>query len=381
MKIGIVTEKTHGETRVAASPDTCKLLKNIAENVLVESGAGLDANFSDAEYIANGAEIADAEKILKTCDIILKVRAPSINEASLLKNGATIIGLLVDEQTPEVLKKYNEQKINSFALEYLPRITRAQSMDVLSSQSNLAGYKAVIEAVNYYGRVVPMMVTAAGTIRPAKFLILGAGVAGLQALATAKRLGGVVSVFDVRPEVKEQVQSLGGIFVEVPTDHNKDEQLKENSPYAKEMSKEYQLKQKDLINQTIRTQDIIITTALIPFKKAPILITKDMVKTMLPGSIIVDLAAGMGGNCELTIPNEIVQKYGVNIMGFDNITSKLAQEASRLYARNIFNFMSLIISEKLARLKINFDDEIIQKTMLTHNGKTIHPAFRQEILS
>ena len=375
MIVAIPKERRAKETRVAATPDTVKKLKGLGLEVAVETGAGGDAHFSDADYLAAGATIApDAATALKTADIVLKVRGPSDEEIALLKRGAVLAALLAPATEKDTIGKLAQAGIDAFAMEFLPRISRAQAMDVLSSQANLAGYKAVVDAAAQFGRAMPMMMTAAGTIAPARVLVMGAGVAGLQAIATARRLGAIVSATDVRPATKEQVESLGATFVAVMDDEFK--QAQTASGYAKEMSKEYQAKQAALIAETIKKQDIIITTALIPGRKAPVLVTEEMVKTMKPGSIIVDLAAEQGGNCPLTKPDEVVEAHGVTLMGYCNLPGRLAVDSSSLYARNLFNFVSLFVDKKTGVAALNWDDEIIKGAGLTRGGAVVHPALK-----
>jgi NAD(P) transhydrogenase subunit alpha len=375
MIIAIPKERRADETRVAATPETAKKLKGLGLEVAVETGAGEAAHFADADYIAAGATIApDAATALKTADIVLKVRGPSDSEIAQMKRGAILAALLSPATEKEAVAKLAQAGVIAFAMEFLPRISRAQGMDVLSSQANLAGYKAVIDAAAQFGRAMPMMMTAAGTIAPARVLVMGAGVAGLQAIATARRLGAIVSATDVRPATKEQVESLGATFVAVMDEEFK--QAQTAAGYAKEMSKEYQAKQAALIAETIKKQDIVITTALIPGRKAPVLVTEDMLKTMKPGSVIVDLAAEQGGNCPLTRPNEVVEVHGVTLMGHTNLPGRLAVDASSLYARNLFNFVSLFVDKKTGALALNWEDEIIKGAGLTRDGAIVHPALK-----
>jgi NAD(P) transhydrogenase subunit alpha len=375
MIIAIPKERRAGETRVAATPETVKKLKGLGLDVTVESGAGQLAHFSDADYSAAGATIApDAATALKNADIVLKVRGPSDAEIASMKRGAILAALLSPATEKTAISKLAEAGIVAFAMEFLPRISRAQAMDVLSSQANLAGYKAVIDAAAEFGRAMPMMMTAAGTIAPARVLVMGAGVAGLQAIATARRLGAIVSATDVRPATKEQVESLGASFVAVMDEEFK--QAQTAAGYAKEMSKEYQVKQAALIAETIRKQDIVITTALIPGRKAPVLVTEDMVKTMKPGSIIVDLAAEQGGNCPLTKPDQVVEAHGVTLMGYTNLPGRLAVDSSSLYSRNLFNFVSLFVDKKTGLAALNWDDEIVRGAGLTRDGAIVHPALQ-----
>ncbi len=375
MIIAIPRERQHGETRVAATPETVKKLKGLGLDVVIETGAGDAPRISDADYEAAGAKIApDAAGTLKDADIVFKVRAPSQDEIGLLKRGAVLAALLSPATEKDAIGKLAEAGIDAFAMEFLPRISRAQAMDVLSSQANLAGYKAVVDAAAAFGRAMPMMMTAAGTIAPARVLVMGAGVAGLQAIATARRLGAIVSATDVRPATKEQVESLGATFVAVMDEEF--EQAQTAAGYAKEMSKEYQAKQAELIAETIKKQDIVITTALIPGRKAPVLVTEEMVKTMRPGSVIVDLAAGQGGNCPLSKPDEVTEVHGVVLMGYTNLPGRLAADASSLYARNLFNFVSLIVDKESGEAKLDWEDEIIKGAGLTRDGAIVHPALK-----
>ncbi len=375
MKLAVLKDKTANETRVAITPDTVKDFTNIGVSVYVEKDAGEMAGFSDDAYKQAGAKIGtEADKFLQGVDVILTVQAPPPARISKMPEGAILVGLLAANDEA-LIKKYANGKISAFAMEFIPRITRAQGMDVLSSQSNLAGYKAVIDGVAHFGKVLPMMMTAAGSIKPAKVLVLGAGVAGLQAIATAKRLGAIVSAFDVRTVAKEQVQSLGATFVEVPQEKKEEGETK--GGYAKEMSEEYKKKQSDLIHKTLKENDIVICTALIPGKTAPVLITEKMVKDMKQGSVIVDLAVASGGNCEVSEQGKIVNKHGVSIIGYDNMPARVPYDASRLYSKNLFNFVSPMVNKKMAKLKIDFEDEIIQACLLTHDGKIVHPTFKK----
>ena len=366
-----------GETRVAASPDMIRKLVGSGLDVMVETGAGTKAMLPDTIYENAGASIGrDANETYSEADIILKVSAPlvegeEINELSMMKNGAVLIGLLNPLQNKAAVDAYARAGITAFAMELLPRISRAQGMDVLSSQSNLAGYKAVIEAAATFGKAFPMMMTAAGTIAPAKVLVLGAGVAGLQAIATAKRLGAVVSAFDVRPATKEQVQSLGAKFIEVAQESGEISETK--GGYAKEMNEEYKRKQGALIHETLKTHDVIITTALIPGKPAPELIGETMLKDMKPGSVIVDLAAESGGNCPETEAGKVIVKYGVTLIGYTNMAGRAPVDASALYARNLVNFIAPMIDPETKALAIDRNDEIIAGTLITYEGKIVHP--------
>ncbi len=373
MKIAIPKEQRPDEARVAASPETVKKLVALGFEVAVESGAGKGASMTDEAYKKAGAEIAaDATVAFGRADVIAKVRRPQPGEVKGLKAGALLICIADPFRAGDELQPLAKSGATVFAMDLIPRITRAQSMDVLSSQSNLAGYKAVLDAAAVYGSAFPQMMTAAGTVPPAKVLVMGAGVAGLQAIATAKRLGAVVSATDVRPAVKEQVQSLGGKFVAVEDEEFK--QAETAGGYAKEMSAEYQKKQAALIAETIAKMDIVITTALIPGRPAPKLVTKDMVASMKPGSVIVDLAVETGGNCELSEPGRVVEKYGVKVVGHLNVPSRLAADASALYARNIYNFIELLVDKEAKQLKLNWEDQILADTCIIRDGEIVHPA-------
>jgi NAD(P) transhydrogenase subunit alpha len=380
MKIGIPRERRPNEARVAVSPDTVKKLVAFGAEVMIETGAGAGAAVPDGAYAAAGARIAvDEADSLRDADIVLKVQRPLTpgeggpDELALLKSGAMLIGILAPYAAKEQVAAYAAQGVNAFAMEFLPRITRAQTMDVLSSQANLAGYRAVIEAAAVFGRAFPMMMTAAGTVPAARVMVMGAGVAGLQAIATARRLGAVVSATDVRPAAKEQVQSLGATFVAVEDEEFK--QAETAAGYAKEMSDSYKAKQAALIAETIKKQDILITTALIPGRPAPVLVSEEMVKSMKPGAVIVDLAVEQGGNCPLSEPGKIVVKNGVTLVGLLNIPSRIAVDSSALYARNLLAFLTPLFDKETKALKINWDDEIIKATALTRDGQVVHPAF------
>ncbi|MEI8394945.1 MAG: Re/Si-specific NAD(P)(+) transhydrogenase subunit alpha [Rhodospirillaceae bacterium] len=381
MKVAIPAERRPNERRVAVSPETVKKIKGLGLEVVVESGAGAGASIPDRLYAEAGAEIvADPAALLGAADIVLKVQRPltagegAIDELALLKPGALLIAILSPYAAPESVEAYAKAGITAFAMEFMPRITRAQSMDVLSSQSNLAGYRAVLDAAGEFGRAFPMMMTAAGTIPPARCLVMGVGVAGLQAIATARRLGAVVSATDVRPAVKEQVQSLGAAFVAVEDEEFKQAETK--GGYAKEMSAEYKEKQAALIAETIKKQDLVITTALIPGRKAPILVSAAMVASMKPGSVIVDLAVEQGGNVEGARPGEVVTtENGVKIIGHLNVPSRIAVDASALYARNLLNLLQLLIDKKTGQTAIDWNDEIVKGIALTRDGRVIHPAF------
>jgi NAD(P) transhydrogenase subunit alpha len=371
MKVAIVKESHEHESRVAVSPEIVKKIVNMGADVIVEKNAGLESSFLNEEYEKAGASIkSNFKETVNNANIILKVNPPSESEITDIPQGATLIGNLSVLSNKDKIKEYANANISALSIELIPRISRAQSMDILSSQSNLAGYKSVICAADEFGKSFPMMMTAAGTIPPARVLILGAGVAGLQAVATAKRLGAVVSAFDVRKAVKEQVESLGATFIEV----KQDEDAETKGGYAKEMSKDYQKKQNEKIHQSLKKTDILITTALIPGKKAPTLVTKAMIEDMKPGSVIIDLAAIAGGNCELTEKNKtIISKNKVSVMGPTNILNKIAQDASRLYARNLWNFLEILLSKEGENININLNskDEIIVETLITNQGKII----------
>ena len=361
MLIGIPKE-TGGETRVAAVPETVKKLVGLGFSLAIETSAGQHAGIPDPHYKTAGGKLVSADKAL-AADIILKVRPPTPSQIAKMKPGAVVIGLLQPHASQDLKNKLTARGITGFAMELVPRITRAQSMDVLSSQANLSGYRAVLEAAVVFGRAFPMMMTAAGTVPPVKLLVMGAGVAGLQAIATAKRLGAVVSATDVRPAVKEQVESLGGKFIAVEDDEFKAAET--SGGYAKPMSAAYQAKQAKLIADTVPQQDIIITTALIPGRPAPVLVTEAMVKSMRPGSVIVDLAVEQGGNCPLSEADTIVTKHNVSLVGYTNMAGRLAEVASVLYARNLFNFLVNLWDGDSKRLKLDSDDEIIQASRFT----------------
>jgi len=362
MIIGVPKETQKDESRVAAVPETVKKLIAMGFEVAVEKGAGDGALIPDSAFEGAGASMVTNTKALGA-DLVFKVRPPSEDEISKLSKGATVISLMEPYSNNNVAKKLEAAGVNGFGLEFVPRITRAQSMDVLSSQANLAGYRAVLEASAVFTRAFPMMMTAAGTVPPAKVLVMGAGVAGLQAIATAKRLGAVVSATDVRPAVKEQVESLGGKFVAVEDEEFKAAET--SGGYAKEMSDAYKAKQAQLIADTIKTQDIIITTALIPGRAAPVLVTEDMVKTMKPGSVIVDLAVEQGGNCPISEAGKVVVKHGVTLVGYTNMAGRLAEVASMLYAKNLLNFLSNLWDAEGKMLKMDSDDEIITSSLIT----------------
>ena len=374
MKLAVLSEKRQYEKRVAATPETVQKIISLGLEVFVEAGAGHGAQITDDQYKESGAVIFSDQDDLKDIDIIIKVQRPIYEEECVnLKKNSILIGLLEPFNDIEQVNQYAEDHITAISLELVPRITRAQSMDVLSSQSNLAGYKSVLEAASEYGKAMPMMMTAAGTIAPAKVFVLGAGVAGLQAIATAKRLGAIVYATDVRPNVKEQVESLGGRFVMVETSESVESET--SGGYAKEMSKDYQKKQEDLVKETLSKCDIAICTALIPGKKAPILIKKETVENMRAGSIIIDLAVEQGGNCECSKYGEIYNHNGVKIVGKPNFPSLISADASNLYSKNILNFLDLLIKGKKGYNEIDWEDEIIKSTTLTKDGEVVHSEF------
>ena len=381
MKISIPRERRAHERRVAATPETVKKFVALGIDVAVEAGAGEASRITDAAYEAAGAKIiGDLAQLLADADVVLKVQRPLLagedgpNELALMKRGALLIAILSPYADPDAIQQYATAGVTAMALEFVPRITRAQSMDVLSSQSNLAGYRAVLEAVNVYDRAMPMMMTAAGTIAPARVMVLGAGVAGLQAIATAKRLGAIVSATDVRAASKEQVESLGGKFVMVESEEVANAETA--GGYAKEMSDDYKRRQAELVAETLKKQDIAICTALIPGRKAPTLINDEMVHSMRPGSVIVDLAAEQGGNCTLTKPGEVIEINGVTIIGLFNIPSRLSADASALYAKNLLNFLTPLVSAEEKALNINWQDEIVAAATLTRDGQVVHPNFQ-----
>lgn len=374
MKIAIVRERADGETRVAATPETVGKLVALGATVSIEAGAGALARFIDADYKAAGATLeASAAAAIKGADVVLTVRRPSASQLAGVGAGALVIGTMDPYGNEADVGLLAKAGVTAVAMEFMPRITRAQVMDILSSQANLAGYQAVIDAAVAFDRAFPMMMTAAGTVRPAKVFVMGAGVAGLQAIATAKRLGAVVSATDVRPAAKEQVESLGGKFIAVEDEEFK--QAETAGGYAKQMSAEYQAKQAALTASHIAKQDIVITTALIPGRPAPKLITKAMVESMAAGSVIVDLAAERGGNVELTQPGKVIEHKGVTLVGYANVPGRLATSASQLYARNLLAFLETLIDKKEKKLAINWDDELVKATVLTRDGLVVHPNF------
>jgi NAD(P) transhydrogenase subunit alpha len=369
MKIGIPAETRLGEARVAATPETVKKLVAAKHQVVVQSGAGVTASVTDDAYTAAGAQIGSAADAF-ACEMVLKVRAPSADERELIKSGTVVIGML-NPFDSENIAAMAAAGLTAFALEAAPRITRAQSMDVLSSQANIAGYKAVLLAANTYQRFMPMLMTAAGTVKAARVLIMGVGVAGLQAIATAKRLGAVIEASDVRPPVKEQVESLGAKFIDVPFLTDEEREIAQGTGgYARAMPAEWMKRQAELVHERAKQADIIITTALIPGRKAPILISEETVKAMKPGSVIVDMAVEQGGNCPLSELGKTVIKHGVHIIGEANLPALLAADASALYARNVLDFLKLII-DKDAVLVIDRTDEIVAATMVCAGGEVL----------
>jgi NAD(P) transhydrogenase subunit alpha len=372
MKIAVLRERHAHEKRVAASPETVKKLIVLGAAVTIEAGAGSGSRIADQAFADAGATIVpDAAAAVADADIILKVQRPDTSDLEGAKAGAIVIGLLAPYADKEGLGPLSANGRALMAMELVPRISRAQAMDALSSQANLAGYKAVIDAASEFSRAMPMMMTAAGTVAPARVFVFGAGVAGLQAIATARRLGAIVSATDVRPASKEQVESLGATFVAVIDDEFK--QAETAAGYAKPMSPEYQAKQAALIADTIKKQDIAICTALIPGRKAPVLITEEMVKTMKPGSIIVDLAVEQGGNCPLSKPGEVIEANGVTILGHLNVPSRIAQDSSNLYAKNLLNLVTLLIDKSAKTLNVPWDDEIVKGALVARDGAIVHP--------
>lgn len=382
MKISIVKERRPHETRVAATPETVKKLKALGAEITIETGAGTAAAYTDQAYADAGATIVpDASAAFAAGDIVFKIQRPmsaaeGTDELALLRQGQTLMAPLGALTNKDLVETLAGKGVTSFALELIPRITRAQSMDILSSQANLAGYKAVLLAANHFGRIFPQMMTPGGTLAPSRAFIMGVGVAGLQAIATARRLGSIVTATDVRPATKEQVQSLGAKFVAV-----EDEEFKAAETaggYAKEMSAEYRAKQAALVADHIKTQDIVVTTALIPGRKAPVLVSEDMVKTMKPGSVIVDMAVEQGGNCPLSEYGRTVEKYGVKIVGPANLAGELATDASALFARNLLNFITPMVDKETKALTINLEDEVVKGTLVTRDGQIVHPSLAQQ---
>src|SRR6516225_8319323 len=369
MRIFVARERGSAEPRVAATPETVKKMKALAD-VTVEPGAGTRSGILDEDYAAAGATLGEDAN----ADIVLKVRRPNEAELAGYKAGALLIGMMDPFGNDAALAAMAKARVTAFALELLPRTTRAQAMDVLSSQSNLAGYRAVIDGAAEYGRALPMMMTAAGTVPAAKVFVMGAGVAGLQAIATARRLGAIVTATDVRPAAKEQVESLGAKFIAVEDEEFK--QAETAAGYAKEMSKEYQAKQAALVAEHIKKQDIVITTALIPGRPAPRLISSEMVASMRPGSVVVDLAVERGGNVEGVNSDAVIEINSVKIVGYRNVPGRLAATASSLYAKNVFAFLEILVDKASKSLAVKWDDEIVKATALTRDGAIVHPSFR-----
>src|SRR6187549_654475 len=372
--IGVPAERAD-EPRIGLTPETVKKLVKAGAEVTIRSGAGDRSHFSDQDYAAAGAKIANSDaEAVGNADIVLTVRRPDPAIVKAMKNGAVLIGMLDPFSEAEGLDALATSGVSLFTMELMPRITRAQSMDVLSSQSNLAGYKAVVDAAAAFERALPMMMTAAGTVPAARVFVMGVGVAGLQAIATARRLGAVVTATDVRPATKEQVESLGAKFLAVEDEEFKNAQTA--GGYAKEMSKEYQAKQAALVAEHIKKQDVVITTALIPGRPAPKLVSAEMVKSMRPGSVIVDLAVERGGNVEGARPGEVADLNGVKIVGYLNVAGRLAASASGLYAKNLYAFLEILVDKKAKALAVNWDDEIVKATALTKDGAVVHPGFQ-----
>ena len=377
MKLAVPKESHPQETRVALSPETAKKFRALNLEVVIERGAGARAGFADADYDAAGAGVADGGgALLASADLVLKVRAPTGDELSAMEPGTALVGMLSPHGARDAVDAYAAARVDAFAMELVPRISRAQSMDVLSSQANLAGYKAVIDASAEFARAMPMMMTAAGTVPPARVFVLGAGVAGLQAIATARRLGAIVSATDVRPAVKEQVESLGASFVMVESEET--QAAETAGGYAREMSEDYRRRQAELVAEHLAKQDIVVTTALIPGRPAPVLITEEMVVSMKPGGIIVDLAVEQGGNCPLSRAGEIVEHHGVRIIGHVNVPGRLPVDASALYARNLYNFVSPFVDGETGAVEFDWNDELVTGTGLTRDGKVVHPSFRSD---
>ena len=383
MRIAILKERRAHEHRVAGSPETVRKFVDLGAEVAVETGAGTASGIPDAAFEEAGASVAkDVEAALSDADIVLKVQRPMFaaedeDELARISRGQALVCQMAALTEPDFVNALAEMGVTGFALELVPRISRAQSMDVLSSQSNLVGYRAVIEALYEYRRLFPLMMTAAGTIPPARVVVMGAGVAGLQAIATARRLGAIVSAFDVRAAAKEQVESLGASFVEV--DAASDEEGETEGGYAREMSEEYRQRQAEALREHLKKQDIAITTALVPGRRAPVLITEDMVEEMKPGSVIVDIATEQGGNCELSEHAKVVHHNGVTIVGHSNLAARVGEDASRQFAKNILNFLTPMIDEKTMSLKIDTDDEVVAGTLVTLEGEIVHEAVAQAV--
>ena len=383
MKLSVPKERRRNERRVAASPDSVKKLVGLGFEVVVETGAGVESGFADEAYAEAGAAIAaDEAGTFSGTDVVLKVQRPlidaedGVDEIGLMERGSVVIGALAALQNRSHVEAYAKAGLTTFSLELLPRITRAQSMDILSSQSNIAGYKAVLDGAGAFGRALPMMMTAAGTIPPGRVLVLGAGVAGLQAIATARRLGAIVTGYDVRPAVKEQVESLGAKFLAVDEAATADAETA--GGYAREMGASYKEREAEALANALARNDIVICTALIPGRPAPVLIHADMVSAMRPGSVIVDLAVEQGGNCALSEPGEVVVRHGVRILGHVNVPSRLAENASSMYARNLLNFLTPLVDRENGTLAIDWDDEIVAACLITRDGEVAHPTLVPE---
>ena len=375
MHVAVPSESFDVERRVAATPDTVRKLIGLGAAVTVQRGAGTSAGIPDRDFESAGATLGeDFAGTVRDADLVLKVRRPTPEQVPLLKRGSAVVAIMDPYGQDDALRGLAEAGVAAYAMELMPRITRAQVMDVLSSQANLAGYRAVIDAAEQYGRAFPMMMTAAGTVPAARVFIMGVGVAGLQAIATARRLGAIVTATDVRPATKEQVESLGAKFVAVEDEEFK--QAETAGGYAKEMSEGYKRKQADLVASHIAKQDIVVTTALIPGRPAPRLVSTAMVESMRPGSVVVDLAVERGGNCELARPGEVVDHNGVRIVGYLNVPGRLAATASSLYARNLLAFVETLVDKERKVLAPNPDDELVKATRLTHEGAVVHPSFQ-----
>ncbi len=375
MRIGIPVEVAVGETRVAATPETVKKLVAQGHEVCIQSGAGIAASATDEAYVAAGGQVVDAAAALGA-ELVLKVRAPEAAELGLMKPGSTLVGML-NPFDQEGLQRLAAAGLTAFALEAAPRTTRAQSMDVLSSQANIAGYKAVMLAANHYQRLFPMLMTAAGTIKAARVVVLGVGVAGLQAIATAKRMGAVIEASDVRPAVKEQVESLGARFIDVPYETDEEREAAEGvGGYARPMPQSWLERQQAEVAKRVAQADVVITTALIPGRPAPVLVTEAMVESMKPGSVIVDLAAGKGpegtgGNCVLTVADDVVTRHGVVLIGHTNLPALVAADSTSLYARNVLDFLKLVLPSGAAQVQIPADDDIVAACLMTQSGKVV----------
>lgn len=369
MIVGVLKETTAGERRVALVPQAAAQLASKGFEVLVEAGAGAAAGFTDEEFSTKGAKIGRTrEEVIEAADVIVRVRA----DAAGLRAGQTVIGFFDPLSEPQRAREFASAGVSAFAMELMPRITRAQSMDALSSMATVAGYKAVILAANYLPRLFPMLMTAAGTIAPAKVFIVGVGVAGLQAIATARRLGAVVHAYDVRPAVKEQVLSLGAKFVELPLEAGEAE---DKGGYARAMDESFYQRQRELMKRVVAENDVVITTAAVPGKKAPVLVTEDMVQGMAPGSVIVDLAIERGGNCEITVAGEVVERHGVTLVGLLNLPSTAPYHASQMYARNIANFLIHIAGK--GAIDFSSEDEILRETLVAHEGRVVHARVKE----